>query len=291
MGKGQWHLAWRVLHAVSRFILIALFLTVLVAIATGCNMPVAEKTPSAAEIVTNCIAAQKQANTYRCEIRIDTDVQASGTQSERLTMSALVKGTIDLLARKMKMDTDTSVTLAGKKSTARVALFVIEDTLYLNEDTPTSDAQWTARKLTDAQSQAVWTEQTGQLSGGKYTDILANSQFQLVTVEERNGVASYQLQVTPDMQTFSNLLQEQLSQSMSDAGALPTDVANMFQNVNITYWVARDSYNLIEYRISAGIATEVQGKKMQGQMNLNGRFYDYGAKLAIEPPAEALAAK
>ena len=114
-------------------------------------------------------------------------------------------------------------------------------------------------------------------------DMLEACHLEQLSMGEADGVPCYLLEGSLDTQEFPELLQ----QVIGSGQALPFDVPEMFQNCEVSFWVAQDTYNLIKEEMTAVISMELEGVKVEGDMETTNRYYDHGKEVSIELPVEA----
>ena len=67
----------------------------------------------------------------------------------------------------------------------------------------------------------------------------------------------------------------------------PFGAPGMFRDATVRYWITRDTYNLVRSEMSATVSTEVEGKKVEGDIEITSWFYSYGEEVSIDLPPEA----
>jgi hypothetical protein len=261
-----------------RYLFVVLFIPVL--LIGGCNhSQESEPLPSVDEILADYLAAQAEIGTYRSEMVMDTDISQGGSEGVSISSMSSLKSAVDTAGERFRLEIETTATASNNKSEYSVEIILIGDTLYVEEND-----SWTSKILNDDEKQSVWQQQTGLLSTGSLDDILESSAFRPVTIEERDGIACYRLDATPDTETFGRMLQSQLNQDAGNITADPAEIAGMFRDISVIYFIDRATCNLAAYEISASIASETPGREISGYIKNNGRFFDYGEAVEIEPP-------
>lgn len=246
-----------------------------------------EALPTIDEVIANAVAALEELNTWRCEQSTYMDMVVSGPEEPEdvhITTSMSGKGTIDVPDREMESDMTTTIVALGEETETRQIMYFVEDTVYMREDMPDMEGEWVKQALSSAEVDLVWETIVRGLSAG--ADMLEAGHYEQLSMGEVNGVPCYMLEGSIDEQEFSKLFQKLTGTTQ----ALPFDVSEMFQDCRVSFWVAKNTGNLIKEKMTATISLEVEGVKIEGYMEGVSRYYDHGKEVSIELPPEAEAA-
>ena len=263
--------------------------------------------PSVDEVVANVAVALQELTTWRVDLGMDMDFEASGPEGGHVTWSMKKRSAIDLPDRGMEMDMSISVVAPGEEMEMQTALYLTGDTLYVRTNTPGMEQQWTKETLSDAEIEALWETLASTLFPGLQADLLEAFQLEVRGVREEGGVSCYLLEGSPDMQAlfkrpsgavvedddlyaltvFGGLMRLGLGMGMDPTQALPFGVSEMLQDTRFSYWIARDSYNLVHSEMRATVSIEVEGTEVEGDIEITSWFYSYGEEVSIDLPPEA----
>ena len=117
--------------------------------------------------------------------------------------------------------------------------------------------------------------------------------------EDVNGISCYVVQITPDSEALRNMMSQIDMPAMGDIDINKLDLGDLFKELTIKEWIARDSYlftraeqhMVIEIGADDIGAAESDFQKIVENVNVNMRFYDYNEPVTIELPAGALQAQ
>lgn len=240
-----------------------------------------EAMPTIDEVITNAVVALEELTTWRCEQSMHMDMEDSGTEDGHIIISMSGKGTIDLPDREMESDITTSAVTLGKETKTQQIIYFIEDMVYMRTDIPDMEVQWVKQTLSGDEVDLVWEILVRGLSAA--ADMLEAGHYEQLSMGEADGVPCYLLEGSLDTQEFSKLFQEITGSTQ----VLPFDVSEMFQDCKVSFWVAKDTYNLIQEKMTATISMEVEDVKIEGDWDVTSRYYDHGMEISIELPPEA----
>jgi len=239
-----------------------------------------ETLPSVEEVVTNTVFALEELTTWRSDQSMNVDIDVSGPDGGRSTVSTSSKGTIDLGNRKVHVEKmETSMMKDDEETETRQTVYIIEDTVYMKSDTPTMEGRWMKQVLSDTDMATVWETLVSALSASK--DMLEAIQFERISLADTHGVSCYLLEGSPDVEEWLRILQE-----IGPIQVLPPGVSDMLRDVKVAYWVNKDTYNLVQFKMTATISMVREGRKIKGDMNATSYYYDHGKEVSVElPPA------
>jgi hypothetical protein len=256
----------------------------------GCK----EKLPQ--EEIDQIIAGATAASydTVSFDMDLPMTVKAEGG-SEPGTMNADMSGSgaIDIPNRAMQMTMGMELSMSGEGSQEMDAeVYVLDGWMYTGMDIPGLGENWMKMELTEL----AWQQ---QVQVDQYVELLATAvEVDYKGTETVNGVECYVFEIEPNMATLTDLLQQETSSlGMMDLSGL--DVAELYQELSVKEWLAKDSYLLqrtevemtLEIRPSDVGATSNDFEKMSVELKMAMRFYAYNQPFTVVLPPEALDAE
>jgi outer membrane lipoprotein-sorting protein len=269
---------------------LALVLSFTLVFSIGCK----EKLPQ--EEIDQIIAGATAASydTVSFDMDLPMTVKAEGG-SEPGTMTAEMSGTgaIDILNRAMQMTMGMEISVPGTGSQEISAeIYVLEGWMYTGVDIPGVGENWMKIELTEP----VWQQ---QVQVEQFVELLATAvEVDYKGTETVNGVECYVFEIEPNMDTLRDLLlQETSSLGMMDLSGL--DVAELYQELSVKEWLAKDSYLLQRTEVEMTMevspddvgATSDDFEKMSIDIKMTTRFYAYNQPFNVVLPPEALDAE
>jgi hypothetical protein len=256
----------------------------------GCK----EKLPQ--EEIDQIIAGATAASydTVSFDMDLPMTVKAEGG-SEPGTMNADMSGSgaIDIPNRAMQMTMGMELSMSGEGSQEMDAeVYVLDGWMYTGMDIPGLGENWMKMELTEL----AWQQ---QVQVDQYVELLATAvEVDYKGTETVNGVECYVFEIEPNMATLTDLLQQETSSlGMMDLSGL--DVAELYQELSVKEWLAKDSYLLqrtevemtLEIRPGDVGATSNDFEKMSVELKMAMRFYAYNQPFTVVLPPEALDAE
>jgi hypothetical protein len=244
------------------------------------------------EIIAGATAASY--DTVSFDMDLPMTVKAEGG-SEPGTMNADMSGSgaIDIPNRAMQMTMGMELSMSGEGSQEMDAeVYVLDGWMYTGMDIPGLGENWMKMELTEL----AWQQ---QVQVDQYVELLATAvEVDYKGTETVNGVECYVFEIEPNMATLTDLLQQETSSlGMMDLSGL--DVAELYQELSVKEWLAKDSYLLqrtevemtLEIRPSDVGATSNDFEKMSVELKMAMRFYAYNQPFTVVLPPEALDAE
>jgi hypothetical protein len=253
--------------------------------------------PSVQEIIDAVIESMSDMNTYQFESNIAMTMNAeSDFESYEMTMDMTFCGAVDIENRQMGAEMTMGVEMTGEEYTDMgMAMYVVDDTVYMNMDFFGFEDTWMKTDVTDE----VWGEMSQAVELVEpYVGLLEAAQVTVTGIEEVAGVDCYVLEVTPDMDQLWQLAMQQVE--MVDTEMLaPTEdfISDMFSDFSVTIWVAQDTFFV--NRVIVDMSVEMTPEDM-GFPDEDGVYemdilmyllaYDYNQPVSIILPPGALSA-
>lgn len=252
----------------------------------------AEEERTEEEIVAKAAITTAAADSYEYDMDVSMTIEViGGTEPGEMTMVMDVTGTVDNANKEaqMTMDTTMDVPGLGEEETAMEA-YIVGEWMYMMTSIPEVGEQWIKMRLTEE----MWEL---QCQFAPYIGLLETAtEVNLLGSEDVSGTACYVMETAPSMEALSELLSQQQALGGIDWGEL--DLADIFKEMSVKQWIAKDSYLLMKAQIhmlmemSPGDvgATEEDFEKLIMDMDIETKFYDYNQAVSIELPEEALEA-
>lgn len=244
------------------------------------------------QIVANATTAQFDT------VNLDIDTQmvvevVGGSEAGEMTMVADGIGVMDMANKEMQMTMNMAINIPemGEREMA-VEVFFVGEWMYSGIDIPDIGEQWIKVKAT----QDIWQQQS-QID--QQIEFLKTAvEVKSLPGETVNGADCYVFEVIPSIEALGELLSQQTS-SMGGMDFSQFNLADLFQEMSVKEWIAKDSYQVMKTEIDmlmqispeAVGATEADFEKMTMDMNMGVRFYDYNQPVSITLPQEALNAQ
>jgi len=246
------------------------------------------------KVVDKAIAANGEVDTLRfdMDMLMTTEVIAKGEKNE-ITIVTDGVGAIDKANRGMQFTMNITTDMPGKDEQMSVELYAVGEWMYTKVDIPVIGEQWMKMRSTmdmwEAQSQID--QQIEFLQTATEVNLLGS--------EYISGTECYVVQLVVSAEAFDKLLSQQQIPGMEDVDLGDLDLTDVFKEVSVKEWIAKDGYLLMKSEIHVLLAfdsselevPEADFEKMNMDMNLEVRFYDYNQAVSIELPEEALKAQ
>jgi len=139
-----------------------------------------------------------------------------------------------------------------------------------------------------------------------FIDLLQEaSEIKILSDEKVDGIECYVVKLTPDMNKFLELMAQQMQMLVGDIPIEPTiidDLSQLFEQLDITYWIAKDTFFPIKEHINMTMVInpetlgkptlpEYEGLEMKFFIETTSNYHSYNEPVAIELPEEAKNAK
>lgn len=265
----------------------------------GCAQGESAET-DAGQILANAAIATTEADTCKFDMNMLIALEVVGEpQPTDMTMVADITGVVSNISKEMQMTMDMTMDVAEQAEQEMamdmdmsMEVYIIGEWIYMKLDIPMLSEQWMKMKLTEE----MWEEQN--LLEQQMQLLTAPVETNLLGTEEVSGTACYVVEITPNMETFSNWLSQQQAAGMEDMDWEELDLADLFKEFSYKCWVAKDGYLVMKAEIYLLMeitpkdveAAEDEFEKMTMDMNMEMKLYDYNQEVSIELPPEALEA-
>lgn len=247
------------------------------------------------QILANSAIATAEADTCKFDMNMLIDMEVVGEpQPTDMAMVADITAVVSNISQEMQMTMDMTMDIAGQAEEdmtmdMSMEVYVVGEWMYMKLDIPMLGEQWMKMRLTEE----LWEEQN--LLEQQMQLLTAPVETNLMGTEEVSGTACYVVEITPNMETFSNWLSQQQAAGMEDMDWEELDLADLFKELSYKCWIAKDGYLLMKAEIYLLMeitpkdveAAEGEFEKMTMDMNMEMKLYDYNQKVSIELPPEA----
>lgn len=183
-------------------------------------------------IVADAIAADAVLNTcqFDMDMLVEMQVTMEGETSE-LTMTADAEGAIDEPGKKMYLDMDMIMTMAGEQDLEMsMEMYLVEDWMYMKVEVPGEPSMWTKSPVEtgDWEAQDIASQQI---------DWLFDAEVKFLRTETVDGTECYVMEVTPDLEKLWALMQ-----STEAVEELPPgqDLGELITDFSVRQWIAKD---------------------------------------------------
>jgi hypothetical protein len=202
------------------------------------EVPSAEQ-PSADEIKALMIDSVNNLDSYRFNTESTQQIEVFNRSTKdgnvsAITVTAVGDGAVDLAGRAMGMAQSLNIVSGNNNATSgKSETYILNDTVYMGVD-----GNWTSFKLPNAD--LIWDRQNMVKN---QAELLNNSEIELLGSENVDGQDTYKVKVTPDMETYSVVLSEQVG-SVLPVAAL--NLTEMYRNGTLewTSWITKDTHLL-----------------------------------------------
>ena len=243
-------------------------------------------------IVTNVTTAQYDTVKMDMDMAMTVAVKG-GDEPGEITMVGDGTGAMDMANQEMQMTMNMTVDIPelGEQEMA-TEYYLVGGWMYTGVDVPELGTQWVKMEL----SEEMWQQQS-QVE--QQIELLKTAvKIKSLPDETVNGTDCYVFEVVPTMEALGELLSQQVSgMGGMDLGGF--DLADLFKEMSVKYWIAKDSYRVMKEEIDMVMemspadvgATEADFEKMTMDINIGQRLYDYNQPVFIDLPEEALDAE
>lgn len=246
------------------------------------------------KVVDNAAAANAEVDTLRfdMDMLMTTEVIAKGETNE-ITIVTDGAGAIDRANREMQFTMNITTDMPGKDEQMSVEFYAVAGWMYTKVDIPVIGEQWMKMRSTmemwEAQSQI---DQQVEL-------LQTATEVNLLGSEYISGTECYVVELVVSAEAFDKLLSQQQIPGMEDINLGDLDLTDLFKEVSVKEWIAKDGYllmkseihMLMEFTSSDLGVPKADLEKMTMDMNLEARFYNHNQAVSIELPEEALQAQ
>jgi len=234
------------------------------------------------------------ANAQYDTVKLDMDMAMTaeiigGPDEGEISMTGDGTGVMDMVNREMQMTMNMSVDIPEMgEQTMVTKTYLVGDWMYTGVAIPDFGEQWFKMEAMPD----MW-EQQSQLEQ-QLAFLKSAVEVKSLPDETVDGTDCYVFEVVPSMEALGDLLAQQSSTMGMDFNQM--DLANLFEEMKVTEWISRDSYQVLKSEVYMRMqmqpedigATEADFDKMVMDMNMTMRSYDYNQPVSIILPAEAL---
>ncbi len=244
-------------------------------------------------IVANAATAAAEIDTGRVDVDVSMTLeQVGGSEPGEITAVIDATGALDNVDKEMQMIMNMNVDIPDEEEQEwTMEIYGTGGWMYMKMVIPGQDEQWRKMELTEE----VW-QQQGLLK--QEIELLTTAtKVKYVGSEVVNGTDCYVLEITPSIETLSNLMAQQLQFLDIDLSQL--NLPDLLKEMSAKEWIAKDSY--LPMKVEVGMVIEIRPedigatkddfKKMTMDTNMGMSFYDYNQPVDIILPPEALNAE
>jgi len=234
--------------------------------------------------------ANAQYDTVKMDMDMTMTVEVIGGP-EPFDMTMVGDGTafMDVANREMQMTMNMSVDLPEMGEQTMVnKVYLVGDWMYTGVEIPDFGEQWFKTEVMPG----TW-EQQNQLEQ-QIAFLSTAVEVKSLPDQAVDGTDCYVFEIVPSVEALGELLSQQ-SSTMGGMDFSQLDLANLFEEMVVKEWIARDSYQVLKTEVYMRMqirpedvgATEADFDKMVMDMNMTMRSYDYNQPVSIVLPPEA----
>ena len=216
--------------------------------------------PSAREIIDAVVESMSDINTYQFESNTAMTMNVEvDSESYEMTMDMAFCGVVDTENRQMGAEMTMGMGMTGQEYTDMgMAMYVVDDTVYMNMDFFGFEDTWMKTDVTDE----AWGEMSQMVELVEpYVELLEAAQVRVTGIEEVAGMDCYVLEVTPDMDQLWQLAMQQAEMTDMEMLAPAEDIiSDMFRDFSVTLWVSQDTFFVT--RVIADMSVEMTPEDM-----------------------------
>ena len=248
------------------------------------------------DIVSQVMETNASVDTCRFEMSILQNLRLEKTADyddipDSMTLTGEGEGMLDAVNREMQMKLSTNVEMAGEAvESMLLETYVVDGYMYSMFPNQEGDIEWV--KMTAPTD--MWDKQNQLAQQAEMLETADSIEY--LGEENVDGVDCYVVEINPSEEAINKLL-SQIDMPVS-ANQLNVNFSNIFEDLVIKQWVAKDSKLFIKTEEKAAIELEPKDigmsgnefQKMMIDVDIVMKFYDYNKPLSVELPAEALEA-
>jgi hypothetical protein len=236
------------------------------------------------------VEALEEVETYQFDISISLETTSAreGEPSVVSSFTATGRGTVDNLHREIWLELTTTMPLLGEPASLTTETYIVAETLYTRVSLPETPGAWIKQSISDFPQ---WWQQNNELDLRR--GLLQDSLMKRLPDEEVQGIDSYVLGVTPDIQKMWQFIQRQ--GEIPTGAVSPQQLREMFKEMSMKAWIAKDTYLPLRFETQA--RTEMSAQIIpefppeMGKLEMSTRsemqLYNYNQPVSIELPPEA----
>ncbi|MCL0032776.1 hypothetical protein M1N06_03325 [Peptococcaceae bacterium] len=294
------------------------FLTVflpvlLLMLASGCT----KETITEEELVNKVVETYQKIETAKFDTNMTAKVEFQAEEiTESFEMITTGSGILDNVNQDLYMKMNTEVNLPQpqidglqpaqpEKMNTLMEMYLIDNIMYsktemkIGEDT-IMPAEWVKMEMPQ--------DYYSTMGIDAYVQILKTSQIEFLPDEKVNGTECYVVKLTPDIEKFQEIIMNQMNVFGADmfGTEMPTqdmedsNLSQMFKNLDITYWIAKDTFYPVKEHANMTIVLnpetlntpDMPGNfEMKMDIEMTSTYHSYNEPVTIELPEEAKNAK
>ncbi|MEN6349601.1 MAG: hypothetical protein ABFD08_09445 [Syntrophomonas sp.] len=229
-------------------------------------------------------AAMKTVNTCRSNTYLNIDMKAGAAGIGDLFIKADMKSLIDTRQRILSSHISTTLVAAKNKKHREQQIVASGSQVYMKAD-QSSGGQWQVKTLDATAEEKLWQEQQAQLTGLKYSELLAPVNFVYAGKENSNGHSCLKFRQSLDFDRIMEASPDLKGQLQNMEGLLSGKLEKVIEQADITVFIDEESSYLREFNLEARVNTEFQGQKVSGTIKQYCRYDRFNKKVSIDIPA------
>jgi hypothetical protein len=232
-------------------------------------------------IIAKQTEAMKSVNSCRTSIYLEVDLHSGTTDVGDTSLTANMKSNIDTGQHLLSSVITTQIVISSSKKNLEEDIIASGNSLYFKDS---SQSGWQVKSLDGPSADKLWSEQSDQVTGSKYSALISEENLTYSGTENSNGHSCLVFkgplnngalgEITPELQqqiqTLPRLSQDQL--------------ANLFSNTEVTFLIDEQSYNLREFRLESQIDQQIQGQRVYGTVKQYCRFDAFNEPVSVKVP-------
>lgn len=291
---------------INKYIILPCLLSVLLLLVPSCQEkePTETATPPTdvpsqeqiQQLYTDAIAASLNAETYKFEMNIAYDMEATGgTEPGKVNMVMNATGAYDQINKNMHMSMDMNMDapeIEEGMQNMSMEMYMYEENMYMKMDMPMVGEQWIKMPVSAEMAAAY----NSNMVGDQLELLEGAGEIEFLRYEVVDGSDCYVFKLIPDMQKIMEWVgQQQMGGEEFDFESIK-NISDVFKDLAYIIWIARDSGYMkkMDASITMEATAEQFGAKdgefdgMKMDMSMAIRMYDYDKPVTIVLPEEAL---
>ena len=242
-------------------------------------------------IIADAVAAIAEVDTFKFDMNVSMAMEViGGAEVGEMTLVADSAGTVNNANKEMQMSVSMAAEMLGEgREDMVMEFYIVGGWMYTKMDVPGVGERWARAGLTEE----AWKTQSQMSQQIEFLETA--EEVKLLGEESVRGTACYVVEMVPSKEALGDLMSQQAFGM--DLGDLA--LADLFKEIYVTEWIARDNCFLMKSEIDVLMdisakdigATEEDFGTMTMDVNMEFAAYDYNEPVSIELPEEALEAQ
>ncbi len=229
------------------------------------------------ELVRRVVKANRDVETYQYHMRMITAMRGFiAEETIDMQMSVLSHGTIDIANQRMRMAMRMTIppTPVVPEQVRETNMYWLDGMVHMQIAMPGMPPSWTKIEM-------PWMCPLQQMVA-----LLEVSEIDTMSVDKTNGVESYLLNVTPDIDKLWNTMMGRIMMpelGLEPAAIMALDPREVIRSASIQKWITRDTF--IPLKEELRITMVVEGMAME--IIRRSIYHSFNEPVSIELPPEA----